>query len=622
MIWFYRITQSLSSSWFLFLACVIRWVKANSNTEERPNHSTKTQYSNSIRLVEPRESSLKRWLVDECPRECESERFEACMNVWPKTCEMDVIDRQHIPILYLKQSGFVISDKSKLPTTFEEWREEILKKEGIKAWVYNKEKKSARNTSSSSFNFASIDCGAKILDVTKEAKSPQAVLKENKDEYLLFKCQSERFVTIELCEEIVVDQVEIANYEFFSSMFKELKLSIIDQYPSGTWRDLDQFQANNTRSLQRFDVSNPKTWSKYLRIDFKDYYGNEFFCPISSIRVHGSTMMQQFKEIMGILAEEQNDDTAVRAMKATHSHPSGHIPFPSVTNEEISANTTQVVKLVTVEKMIPVEVISEKESSIIKIPSDKMSSSSDTSGSSALPSDALAVLSTPVVKSDTSKQTKIWPSQEGVFKTIFDRLTLAELDSSLARRYLDEKISKLAESLLEFHRMIRNEWERMLFQEQNERQDLQESLNAKLSDHMKEVHTILNGLAQKIRMTQIHLFIHDILQLIQTIAIVLLILICGRLQLRSTLSYLTYYVTYKWSMLIETMQKVWYNGGIIQTLWMNSSVSTPSSTHSPKSTNPTNHTKPRSPESNLTENLEPKQSLKKKKRKSKKKYPR
>ena len=97
-------------------------------------------------------------------------------------------------------------------------------------------------------NYASIDCGAKVVAQNPEAQNPDAVLKENKDFYLLNPCSVDiwwehtntrtrmhthathhceplppspprwcRFV-IEMCDFVAVHTIEIASFELFSSM--------------------------------------------------------------------------------------------------------------------------------------------------------------------------------------------------------------------------------------------------------------------------------------------------------------------------------------------------------------------------------------------------------------------
>jgi hypothetical protein len=70
---------------------------------------------------------------------------------------------------------------------------------------------------------------------------------------MLNRCSVKKFVIIELCDEILVDTVMLANHEFFSSMFKDFRISVTDQYirnGNTNWRTLGHYQARNARDLQ------------------------------------------------------------------------------------------------------------------------------------------------------------------------------------------------------------------------------------------------------------------------------------------------------------------------------------------------------------------------------------
>lgn len=149
------------------------------------------------------------------------------------------------------------------------------------------------------FNYASFDCAATIVKANSEAKSANSILFENKDSYLLNPCSApNKYIVIELCEDILVDNVVIGNFEFFSSNFKLIQISVSDVFPVSRngWSVLGKFNAKDVRDLQSFNITNPKIWAKYLRIEILEHYGDEFYCPLSVVRVHGRTMMQEYKE--------------------------------------------------------------------------------------------------------------------------------------------------------------------------------------------------------------------------------------------------------------------------------------------------------------------------------------
>ncbi|KAG4306433.1 hypothetical protein PORY_000421 [Pneumocystis oryctolagi] len=147
------------------------------------------------------------------------------------------------------------------------------------------------------FNYASIDCAATVLKANTEAKGIAFILSSNKDLYMLNKCSApNKFVIVELCNDILIDTIVLGNLEFFSSTFKDFRISVSDRYPvkKSSWKELGTFTAMNVKDIQTFTITN-SLWAKYLRIDFLTHYGNKFYCPITLLRVHGTTMIEEYK---------------------------------------------------------------------------------------------------------------------------------------------------------------------------------------------------------------------------------------------------------------------------------------------------------------------------------------
>ncbi|KAI7894221.1 UNC-like C-terminal-domain-containing protein [Mucor mucedo] len=155
------------------------------------------------------------------------------------------------------------------------------------------------------FNYASTDCAATVRKANKQAKGAQSILYESKDQYLLNKCAADKFVIINLCEQIVVDTIVMANFEFFSSTFKDFRVYASSKYPTKDWRLLGQWQARNTRDLQVFKVPD-SGFVEYMKIEFLTHYGHEYYCPLSLVRVHGMSMMEYYTTV-----ESQGDNPIV-----------------------------------------------------------------------------------------------------------------------------------------------------------------------------------------------------------------------------------------------------------------------------------------------------------------------
>jgi hypothetical protein len=156
------------------------------------------------------------------------------------------------------------------------------------------------------FNYASFDCAASVLQTNPEAKGAAAVLNNNKDSYMRNYCKSKKFLVVELCAEIKIDTIVMANLEFFSSSFKVFRVFYNDRYPSSIkypWKFLAEFQAANVRTHQTFIVPEMNHFAKYIKIEFVTHYGSEVYCPLSVIRVYGTTMMEDYRKF-----EEEEPD--------------------------------------------------------------------------------------------------------------------------------------------------------------------------------------------------------------------------------------------------------------------------------------------------------------------------
>ncbi|KAG6045937.1 hypothetical protein E4U17_008071 [Claviceps sp. LM77 group G4] len=177
--------------------------------------------------------------------------------------------------------------------------------------------KDAGKTCKERFSYSSFDAGATILKTSPGAKNAKAILVENKDTYMLLECDtSSKYVIIELSDDISVDTVVLANFEFFSSMVRHFRVSVSDRYPVkiDKWRDLGTFEALNSRDIQPFLVENPQIWAKYVRIEFLTHFGTEYYCPISLVRIHGSRMLDSWKD-----SESNRDDDLIVAEDETGS---------------------------------------------------------------------------------------------------------------------------------------------------------------------------------------------------------------------------------------------------------------------------------------------------------------
>ncbi|KAF6146075.1 hypothetical protein GIB67_033434 [Kingdonia uniflora] len=158
------------------------------------------------------------------------------------------------------------------------------------------------------YNYASASKGAKVLEHNKEAKGASNILGKDKDKYLRNPCSVEqKFVVIELSEETLVDAVKIANFEHYSSNFKDFELSGSLMYPSEVWTPLGKFSAANIKQAQRFMLPEPK-WVRYLRLNLLSHYGSEFYCTLSLLEVYGIDAIERMLEDLIVVSEEKVTD--------------------------------------------------------------------------------------------------------------------------------------------------------------------------------------------------------------------------------------------------------------------------------------------------------------------------
>ncbi|KAH9828306.1 Sad1 / UNC-like C-terminal [Teratosphaeria destructans] len=204
--------------------------------------------------------------------------------------------------------------------------------------------KDAGKTCKERNNYASFDCAAGIMKSNPECKSSSSILVENKDSYMLNVCSApNKFFIVELCNDILIDTIVLANYEFFSSVFRHFRVSVADRYPvkPDKWKDLGTFEARNTREVQAFLVENPLIWARYVRIEFLSHYGNEYYCPLSLLRVHGTTMMEEFRHQEELARGEIAEDEPLLEAEVPPTKPVQQEPLPST--DDTSRSTVEAI---------------------------------------------------------------------------------------------------------------------------------------------------------------------------------------------------------------------------------------------------------------------------------------
>ncbi|KAL2156539.1 hypothetical protein VTH82DRAFT_1284 [Thermothelomyces myriococcoides] len=243
-----------------------------------------------------------------------------------------------------KVSEFASSTDKATPKAKEVVKEEQVLYDDGKTQYYRS--KDAGKTCKERFSYSSFDAGATVLKTSPGAKNAKAILVENKDSYMLMECREKnKFVIVELSDDILVDTVVLANFEFFSSMIRKFRVSVSDRYPvkMDKWVELGTFEARNSRDIQAFLIEHPQIYTKYIRIEFLSHWGNEFYCPISLLRVHGTRMLDTWKEPSHDDEPEQVEPPSGSTAETQKvQQPAGGENTPVVEEEKASPRTTSM----------------------------------------------------------------------------------------------------------------------------------------------------------------------------------------------------------------------------------------------------------------------------------------
>ncbi|GAB1320099.1 UNC-like C-terminal-domain-containing protein [Madurella fahalii] len=237
------------------------------------------------------------------------------------------------------------SDKAAPHADPDEKEEQVFYDNGKTQYYRSKD---AGKTCKERFSYSSFDAGATILKTSPGAKNPKAILVENKDSYMLLECRTKnKFVIVELSDDILVDTVVLANFEFFSSMIRKFRVSVSDRYPVklDKWVDLGTFEARNSRDIQPFLIEHPQIYTKYIRIEFLSHYGNEYYCPVSLLRVHGTRMLDTWKEPSQDDEPEQIEgagDQPAAEPQQVQEPPAGDNYSTTATEEDVLEAVTEV----------------------------------------------------------------------------------------------------------------------------------------------------------------------------------------------------------------------------------------------------------------------------------------
>lgn len=172
-------------------------------------------------------------------------------------------------------------------------------------------------------NYASKECGAKVLFSNEEAENRNAVLNEKEaDDYMRNPCEraQHKWIIFELCETIQPTRLEIANFELFSSSPRDVRILGSERYPSNDWILLGELLADDTRSIQSFPLTANRVYIKFIRLELLTHYGREHYCTLSLVRVFGVSIVDEY---------EAEAEAAAAAVPIPVSEPLQAVPVSS-----------------------------------------------------------------------------------------------------------------------------------------------------------------------------------------------------------------------------------------------------------------------------------------------------
>ncbi|CAI9716070.1 Hypothetical predicted protein [Octopus vulgaris] len=178
--------------------------------------------------------------------------------------------------------------------SYSEWTKKVLAEEKNKQDDQGQTSSNLPQKQKMRNNYASADCGAKVVLANPEAENIKYILNSNPDEYMINPCQSKKWFIVELCESIQIKNIETASLELFSSRPKTFRISVSDRYPIKEWQLLGTFESTEERTIHKYQITE-ENYSKFVKVDILDHYGEEHFCPLTLFRVFGFTIEEDME---------------------------------------------------------------------------------------------------------------------------------------------------------------------------------------------------------------------------------------------------------------------------------------------------------------------------------------
>jgi hypothetical protein len=201
----------------------------------------------------------------------------------------------------------------------------------------------------------------------------------------------------------------------------------------------------------------PTSFHRFVRLEFPSYYGTEYYCPVSHVKVFGMNQMEAFKwEQKKSNAKEQEKPAPLprkaveRDLEADRHH-----------EEERAAELIQLERLVQAQarrfpepdviEVVPAETTGSTQPATPSSSVNVSPNTSSTSNYTAAASNASEPVNATTIRPPRSE------SSESIYALIVRRLNALEGNSSLVARYIEEQ-SRTMRTMLEKAERGWEEW--------------------------------------------------------------------------------------------------------------------------------------------------------------------
>ena len=150
---------------------------------------------------------------------------------------------------------------------------------------------------------------------------------------MLNKCSDKAWFVVELCESIKALKIEIANFELYSSVPHEFRVSLGNAFPTREkdWTTFGTFRAEDERTVQTFSAVGD-VFGKYVKVEILSHHGAEHYCPISHFKIFG---ISEIELIGSDDDDDKNDDDG-----------NDDLDHHSLVAEEAELNNNNVLKFI------------------------------------------------------------------------------------------------------------------------------------------------------------------------------------------------------------------------------------------------------------------------------------